>query len=122
MHLIPRIVENRATADSGKAVLEGKSVLLVEEEVFIATNIENCLLDAGAAHVEIANSSTSAKRALDKTKYDAAVVDLRLANGIANSLIERLYEGRILFVITTGYDIEQCRPAFDKFVLRQNLI
>ena len=66
-------------------------------------NVEACLLDAGAAVVKMANSIASAKSALDEgIPFDAAVVDLHLADGNASSLVQALSERGVAVVITTG--------------------
>jgi DNA-binding NtrC family response regulator len=82
-------------------------VLLVEDEALIAMNVESCLQDAGAATIKLTSSLASARAALDEGKpFDAAVVDLHVADGNANPLIEVLSERGIPVVVTTGYDIE----------------
>ena len=88
---------------SGQFPLKGKSALIIEDNALIAMNVEVCLLDAGAAMVKTANSIASAKSALDEgIPFDAAVVDLHLADGNATSLIQALSERGIAVVITTG--------------------
>jgi len=73
--------------------LEGKSLLILEDEPLIAMVVELCLLDAGAAIVNIANSIALAKNALDDgISFDAAVVVLRLPDGNASALIQALSE------------------------------
>jgi DNA-binding NtrC family response regulator len=65
-----------------------KSVLIIEDKALIAMSVESCLQDAGAA-VVIANSIALAQSALDEgIPFDAAVVDLHLADGNASLLIQ----------------------------------
>ena len=69
--------------------LAGKSVLIIEDEALIAMSVEFCLQNAGAAVVKIANSIALAQSALDEgIPFDAAVVDLHLADGNASSLVQ----------------------------------
>jgi len=95
--------------------LAEKSVLVIEDEVLIAMGFESCLQDAGAAVVKIANSLASAQRTLDEDiPFDAAVVDLQLADGNASALIEVLSERGIPVVITTGDEVDPRHPALSK--------
>jgi len=97
--------------------LARKSVLIIEDEALIALSVETCLLDAGAAIVKIANSIASAQSALDEgIPFDAAIVDLRLADGNASSLIQVLSEREIPVVISTGDEIDLEHPALSKAV------
>jgi CheY-like chemotaxis protein len=96
--------------------LAGKSVLIVEDEALIALNIESCLQNAGAA-VFMANSIVSAQSALDEgIPFDAAVVDLLLADGNASPLIQILSERGIPVVISTGDEVDRGQPALSKAV------
>jgi len=97
--------------------IEGKAVLILEDEPLVAMNVELCLLDAGAAVVKIANSIASAKSALDECiPFDTAVVDLALADGNASTLIQLLAERGIAVVITTGYGVDRGQPALGRAV------
>jgi DNA-binding NtrC family response regulator len=101
----------------GRWPLARKSVLIIEDEALVALSVETCLLDAGAAIVKIANSIASAQSALDEgIPFDAAIVDLRLADGNASSLIQVLSEREIPVVISTGDEIDLEHPAFSKAV------
>jgi DNA-binding NtrC family response regulator len=93
------------------------SALIIEDNALIAMNVEVFLLDAGAAVVKTANSIASAKSALDEgIPFDAAVVDLHLADGNATSLIQALSERGIAVVITTGDAARQDQPAHNKAI------
>jgi len=94
--------------------LAEKSVLVIEDEVLIAMGFESCLQDAGAV-VKIANSIASAQSALEEgIPFDAAVVDLVVADGNASPLIEVLSERGIPVVITTGDEVDPRHPALSK--------
>jgi CheY-like chemotaxis protein len=100
----------------GQLPLAGNSVLIIEDEALIALGFESCLQDAGAA-VVIANSIALAQSALDEgIPFDAAVVDLRLADGNASALIQVLSERGIPVVITTGDEVDRGHPALSKAV------
>jgi DNA-binding NtrC family response regulator len=100
----------------GQLPLAGKSVLVIEDEALIAMSVESCLQDAGAA-VVVANSVALAQSALDEgIPFDAAVVDLRLADGNASPLIRVLSERGIPVVISTGDEVDRGQPALSKAI------
>jgi DNA-binding response OmpR family regulator len=83
--------------------LADKAFLVVEDEGLIAMNVESWLQEAGASRVETAHRLSAAHALLDKNApFDAAIVDFRLADGDANSLIAWLGEHNIPIVVTTG--------------------
>jgi DNA-binding NtrC family response regulator len=97
--------------------LAGKSVLVVEDEPLIALNVETLLAEAGVSTVKIANSVAKARSALKEgTPFDAAIVDLRVADGDASPLIGILSERAIPVVVTTGTICGQQTPDFSKAV------
>jgi DNA-binding NtrC family response regulator len=97
--------------------LAGKSVLIIEDEALIAMSVESCLLDAGAVLVKIADSIALAQSALDEgIPFDAAVVDLHLADGNASPLIQVLSERGIPVVVTTGDEVDRGQTALSKAV------
>jgi DNA-binding NtrC family response regulator len=100
----------------GQLPLAGKSVLIIEDKALVAMSVESCLQDAGAA-VVIANSIALAQSALDEgIPFDAAVVDLHLADGNASPLIQVLSERGIPVVVTTGAEVDRRQPALSKAV------
>ena len=92
-------------------------MLVIEEEALIAMNVEFWLQDAGAAVVKITNSIASAQRALDEgIQFDAAVVDLHVADGNASPLIQVLSERGMPIVITTGDEVDRGQTGLSKVV------
>ena len=90
--------------------LAGMSIFIVEDEPLIAMSVESGLQDAGAAVVKIAASISAAHSVIDaENSFDAAVVDLHVADGDASSLIGVLSERGIPAVVTTGSIIEEQR-------------
>jgi DNA-binding NtrC family response regulator len=100
----------------GQVPLARKSVLIIEDEALIAMGFESCLQHAGAV-VKIANSITSAQSALEEgIPFDAAVVEIVVADENASPLIQVLLERGIPVVITTGYEADWGQPALGKAV------
>jgi DNA-binding NtrC family response regulator len=101
---------------SDELPLAGKSVLVVEDEPLIAMNVEADLQDAGVAVVKIADSVAAARRAIDEGKFDAAVIDLRVADGDAGPLIQVPSERGTPVVVTTGESAHGELPDLSKAV------
>jgi DNA-binding NtrC family response regulator len=100
----------------GQLPLAGKSVLIIEDEALIAMGFESCLQHAGAV-VKIVNSIASAQSALEEgIPFDAAVVELVVADENASPLIQVLLERGIPVVITTAYEADWGQPALGKAV------
>src|SRR3984893_6944761 len=101
---------------AAKLPLTGKSVLVIEDEALIALNVESCLQDAGAA-VVIANSIALAQSDLaGGTPFDAAVVDVLLADRNPRPLLHVLSERGVAGVIPTGDEVDPGHPALSKAV------
>ncbi|MBW0006547.1 MAG: response regulator [Sphingomonas sp.] len=83
--------------------LDGKRVLLIEDEYYIADEVRRILEDLGAEIVGPVASVQTANAALDEGAFDCAVLDLNLHGESAIPVAERLAaEGRS-FAIATGY-------------------
>ena len=82
------------------------SVLILEDEPLVAMFVESCLQDAGAAVVKIAASISAARSVLNES-FDAAVIDLHVADGDASPLIGVLSGRGIPVVVTTGGTIDR---------------
>jgi CheY-like chemotaxis protein len=68
--------------------LAGKSFLLLEDDLIIATSVEDGLREAGGPAVTAAHTLAQARNILNgPDKFDAAIVDLRLPDGDATPLI-----------------------------------
>ena len=83
--------------------LAGRSILIVEDEPFIAMEITQAFQDAGAA----VTTTNTLKQALILVEHDglaAAILDHALDDGDSTRLCQRLKERDIPFVIYTGYD------------------
>jgi CheY-like chemotaxis protein len=92
---------------SDAAPLQGKSMLVVEDEFLIQLDIQNILESAGAQSVVAASHVADALAAMDASekagkRFDAAVLDLRLDKESAVPVAERLARLNIPFVFLTG--------------------
>jgi DNA-binding NtrC family response regulator len=90
--------------EHGQALrLDGSRVLLVEDEYYIADDVQRILTAAGATIVGPCSTVSLAREAVDRGEFDCAVLDLNLHGESAQPIAERLLaEGRS-FAIATGY-------------------
>jgi DNA-binding NtrC family response regulator len=86
--------------------LENASVLVVEDEYFIATEIARALEEAGARAVGPAGTVEQAKALLAEQQVDAAILDLNLRGNMAVPLVEQLSKRGMPCVIVSGYGSE----------------
>jgi len=84
-------------------LLEGLSVLVVEDEAIISFLLEDMLSELGARDVRTAANVSSALAMIDAQKPDFAVLDVNLGGERAYPIAERLESEGVPFVFTTGY-------------------
>jgi DNA-binding NtrC family response regulator len=83
-------------------LLNGRSILIVEDEPLVALDIETALKDAGAS-VTIAQSARQALGAVEADGLSAAVLDHRLGDGDSDELRKRLKARGVPFLVYSGY-------------------
>jgi DNA-binding NtrC family response regulator len=86
-----------------QALLTGKRVLLVEDEFYIADDLDRALTSAGACVIGPFASRSKAEAAIASNTFDCAVIDLNLRGESAVPIAERLLSRNIPFAIATGY-------------------
>jgi len=84
-------------------VLDGKRVLLVEDQFVIALDAEQILLENGAAEVDLAATLDEALRSIAEQPPDVAVLDVNLGAGTSLAVADRLAELGAPFIFATGY-------------------
>ena len=85
----------------------GPRVLIVEDELLVALEIEQALLRAGFAIAGFASRAEAAIRMVEDHGCEAAVLDVRLADGTSLAITEVLAKRSIPFVVLTAYPREQ---------------
>jgi DNA-binding response OmpR family regulator len=94
------------------AILQGRAILIVEDEPLIAMEIVRAFESAGA---RVLKTSTlrEALVLLEDASLSPAVLDRGLSHGDSSSLCERLRELSIPFVLHSGYSAVEgvCRDA-----------
>ena len=81
-------------------------VLIVEDEYFLATDLEEALRSEGAEIVGPICGLAQALAQVDEDGFDAAVIDINLRGQSAYPIADKLMEQRIPFVFATGYSQE----------------
>ncbi|MBL6854613.1 MAG: response regulator [Alphaproteobacteria bacterium] len=88
---------------SSTRLLEGLSILVVEDEAIISFLLEDILNELGAGEVRIAGNVANALAMIDSKRPDLAVLDVNLGGDRAYPVAGRLKADGVPFVFTTGY-------------------
>lgn len=78
-------------------------VLLVEDNMIIALDLEGVLLKLGVRQVDMASTVSAALTALDEARPDFAMLDLNLGTETSIPVAERLLEMGVPFAFGTGF-------------------
>ena len=89
------------------ARLDGLRVLIVEDELIIAMELEDLLRELGCSVVEAAPTIMRALRAAERQQPDVAVLDVNLHGEPVTPVANALREQGIPFVLVTGYGPER---------------
>ncbi|CAN7509136.1 PAS domain S-box protein [Phenylobacterium sp. LjRoot225] len=113
-----RVVETVAAARAPRS-LKGSRVLIVEDAVLLALELETGLADAGAEIVGPAYELEEAMALLDRP-IDAAVLDANLNGRSVMPVAEALFARGVPFVFATGYGDNGGAPGgFEAPVIRK---
>ncbi len=87
--------------------LEGLTILVVEDEFFVAVEIASALSESGAVIVGPAGSVEQAMEFLaENRRLDLAVLDVNLAGQMVFPVADVLLERGTPFLFVTGYDAD----------------
>lgn len=110
-------------------VLEGRRILVVEDEMLIAMELEGVLEDEGCVAVGPAPTVCRALGLLDRELLDAAILDLNLDGLDASPIALALAERGVPFVVVSGYGgaeplqpVLKAAPRLDKPVDHRRLV
>lgn len=84
------------------ADLDINCVLLLEDEPFIAIDLEDTLLSAGVQRVVTMDSIALAGAWLEIDTPDLAIVDQRLRDGFCTQVVKELIERKVPFILYSG--------------------
>lgn len=82
---------------------DGKTILIVEDEYFIAADLKRAFAEAGAVVLGPVGDLNEGLRLADGA-IDAAVLDVNLEGAFSYALADRLIARGVPFVFVTGYD------------------
>jgi len=103
-------------------------ILVVEDEMLIAMDVERMLLEQGCTVVGPTSTVARALKAIDAGAIDAAVLDVNLGREKIYPVAELLAERATPFVLVTGHSRESLpetlsdRPVISKPYQREELI
>lgn len=92
----------RSSLDGSGQDLSGARLMVAEDEVLIAFELQSMLTEAGADVVGCAHTLTAALVLAEELDLSAAVLDFRLGDQDVLPLARRLAARRVPFVIYTG--------------------
>ncbi|MEM1196161.1 MAG: HWE histidine kinase domain-containing protein [Pseudomonadota bacterium] len=101
----PATLENAAAASSqgGAVKTRPHRVLVVEDSMIIAVDVEENLRRLGIGTVDVASSVSTALTAIENQRPDLALVDFNLGSESSEPVIKELARQGVLFVLATGY-------------------
>ena len=86
--------------------LEGKKVMLLEDEAIIAFAVEDMLIDLGCIVVGPALRLDEGLKLAATSEIDAAVLDVNINSERSYPVAETLARRGVPFLFATGYDLE----------------
>jgi CheY-like chemotaxis protein len=114
---------------SAGSVLRGRIVLIVEDEVLVAMELESLLAEEGCHVVGPAPTVKKALALLDQQRPDAAILDVNLDGEDAAPVAAALSARGVPFLLATGYGAAQALkpelrhvPRVDKPVNHEVLV
>lgn len=112
--LRPRVM-GRAGEGSGTGGvdLQGKRLLLIEDEALIALELAAILEDSGATLVGPVASVDEARAMIKSREFDGALVDGNLQGEPADRVAQALTDRNIPFIFVSGYGSEHLPAQFD---------
>ncbi|RAH96530.1 two-component system sensor histidine kinase/response regulator [Acuticoccus sediminis] len=93
----------QAAAPASPGALAGLTALLVEDNMIMALDAEQMLLEHGLGNVFTAMSLADAMRIVVEERLDVAMLDVNLGNETSFPLIEPLNAKGVPYVFVTGY-------------------
>jgi CheY-like chemotaxis protein len=87
-------------------------ILVVEDEMLVAMNIEDMLLELGHEMAGLASRLAPALALARESRFDAAMLDVNLAGEPSFPVADLLIERKIPFLFATGYGRQGIEERF----------
>ena len=84
--------------------LEGKRILILEDDFYLAREEQSLLEQAGAAVVGPFGTAFRVEKLSDLGHLDGAAIDINLGRGPSFDIAQALKQRGVPFVFVTGYD------------------
>lgn len=112
-YIASRRATDRPNGRSGASAdpLRGRSVLVVEDQLLIALDLETLLLEQGAAAVQLCGSVDDALRSIRLDRPDVAILDVNLGDTTSFPVAAELQRLGIPLIFATGYGNEVDFPS-----------
>jgi DNA-binding response OmpR family regulator len=95
-----------------KGPLEGRRILVVEDEAAISLMLEDLLTQAGAVVIGPAEDAASALRLIEAESIDCALLDYRLVSSTSLPVADLLRARGVPFLFASGYDTRSIDPRY----------
>jgi len=97
--------------------LEGKRILIVEDEPLLAMDIAGQLEDAGVFIIGPAGNASAALSLIEQYRFDGALLDANLGGHPVDDIAASLKRKNIPFVFVSGYNRDSLPLSFDEVEL-----
>lgn len=102
---------DQVSAPQGQLLPPNLKLLVVEENMILALDVEDMLLRNGASGIAVARTCEEALELLERDSFGAALVDLRLPQDGSLRVALRLRTLETPFLFATGYGESAITPA-----------
>jgi DNA-binding response OmpR family regulator len=99
-----------------QSILRDVRVLVLEDDYYLATDLQVALEAAGAHVIGPFADAVDASQALAADQPDCALVDLNLGRGISFELPHQLAQRSVPFAFVTGYDRDAIPEEFTETI------
>jgi CheY-like chemotaxis protein len=122
---MPRLIQHQAgyhSVASGcehQLPLQGRGILLVEDEAIVSMLLEDMLNELGCHVVEIASRVDTALKAVEARPFDVAILDVNLKGETSYPIADLLELRKMPFLFATGYGTQVIPEQYRQHIVLQ---